>query len=230
MCDRSISWTQLLERLEELFEDDEVNVDLVMDLFETYKSNQADWKKYTKFDTHRYTRNLVSAGNGKYNLMLLCWGEGMGSSIHDHADAHCFVKILDGALREVQYDWPKTENADQPLVEKCSGSLSKNSVTYINDSIGLHRVENSSHTDPAVSLHCYIPPFEACHAFNQQTGHRTRCKVTFWSKFGERTKFKVPDSAVLTDEEKRGNAATKTDVDHRMRAMSIRSPASETTQ
>ena len=46
---------------------------------------------------NRYTRNLVSEGNGRFNLILLCWGEGHSSSIHDHAHAHCFMKMLLGA-------------------------------------------------------------------------------------------------------------------------------------
>jgi cysteine dioxygenase len=33
--------------------------------------------------------------------MILCWAPGNQSMIHDHADAHCFVKVLDGDLREV---------------------------------------------------------------------------------------------------------------------------------
>lgn len=50
---------------------------------------------------YRYTRNLVDEGNGRFNLMVLCWGEGHGSAIHDHADAHCVMKILQGELCEV---------------------------------------------------------------------------------------------------------------------------------
>ena len=42
---------------------------------------------------NRYTRNLVDEGNGKFNLMLLCWGEGHSSAVHDHSDAHCFMKV-----------------------------------------------------------------------------------------------------------------------------------------
>lgn len=49
----------------------------------------------------RYTRNLVDEGNGRFNLMVLCWGEGHGSAIHDHANAHCVMKILQGKLCEV---------------------------------------------------------------------------------------------------------------------------------
>lgn len=54
------------------------------------------------------------------------------------------------------------------------------------DTLGLHRVENSSHIEPAVSLHLYCPPFNECSIFNKQTGKRTKCQVTFWSKFGEK--------------------------------------------
>jgi len=54
------------------------------------------------------------------------------------------------------------------------------------DSMGLHRVENPSHTDPAVSLHLYCPPFDTCHMFDQRTGKKTAAKISFWSKFGER--------------------------------------------
>lgn len=54
------------------------------------------------------------------------------------------------------------------------------------DSLGLHRVENPSYSDTAVSLHLYCPPFEECSVFNQRTGHRSKAKVTFWSKFGNK--------------------------------------------
>lgn len=57
----------------------------------------------------RYTRNLVDAGNGKFNLMILCWGEGHGSAVHDHADSHCFMKMLKGELVETRYAWPAAE-------------------------------------------------------------------------------------------------------------------------
>ena len=73
----------------------------VEELLCTYHTNRTDWKKFAKFDPYKYTRNLVHEGNGKFNLMLLCWAPGNQSSIHDHADAHCFVKNLDGVLKEV---------------------------------------------------------------------------------------------------------------------------------
>lgn len=178
------SLEDLIRELNVVFESESVNVDYVQYLMQSYKSNPADWKKYAKFDRFRYTRNLVDKGNDKFNLMALCWGEGHGSAIHDHADAHCFMKMLQGTLQEVRFDWPK--ETCQELKETGRKNLNLNEVCYMNDSLGLHRVENPSHTEPAVSLHLYCPPFDKCSVFNQQTGKQTSCTVTFWSKFGEK--------------------------------------------
>ena len=46
-------------------------------------------------------------------------------------------------------------------------------------------MENPSTVNRAVSLHLYSPPFSTCSVFNKQTGQRSPCKVTFWSKYGE---------------------------------------------
>jgi len=76
--------------------------------------------------------------------MALCWGEGHSSSVHDHSDAHCFVKVLDGQLKETMYDWPPTESTTpqsagdatvpehDPLTETGVNYYDKDGVTYIN--------------------------------------------------------------------------------------------------
>ena len=61
--------------------------------------------------------------------------------------------------------------------------------SLLTDSIGLHRVENVSHTDTAASLHVYIPAFDTCQSFDQRTGYKRKCQVTFWSKYGTRTPY-----------------------------------------
>lgn len=183
----------MISSLYKIFESDEVNVEEVHSLMSAYKSNPAEWLKYAKFDKFRYTRNLVDAGNGKFNLMVLCWGEGHGSSIHDHADAHCFMKILAGDLCEVRFEWPttnpnKNDQCVSNMKEISRTRLPTNGVCYINDSLGLHRVENLSYSDCAVSLHLYCPPFQACKVFNERTGLSIKAPVTFWSMYGKKNK------------------------------------------
>ena len=84
----------------------------------------------------------MDAGNGKFNLMILCWGEGHGSAVHDHADAHCFMKILSGSLSEVRFEWPKGSGEEEKedgcssdhssLQEISRTRLNLNEVCYIN--------------------------------------------------------------------------------------------------
>ncbi|XP_077571966.1 cysteine dioxygenase type 1-like isoform X2 [Stigmatopora nigra] len=176
---------QLIQMLHEMFKSNAVNVEEVKELMESYQSNPDDWKKFAIFDQHRYTRNLVDEGNGKFNLIVLCWGEGHGSSIHDHSDAHCFMKMLQGELKETQYDWPEKEGGQ--MKERRHSFIKTNDVAYINDSMGLHRVENVSHTEGSVSLHLYSPPFMTCQVFDDRTGHKSEAKMTFWSRDGIRT-------------------------------------------
>eukprot|EP01137_Pigoraptor_chileana_P001966 Opistho-2@40253 len=110
------------------------------------------------------------------------------SSVHDHAGSHCIMKILDGEIRETLYDPPKDGvplNATRVLDYK------RDQVTYIHDKIGLHRVENVSHTKGALSLHLYSPPFEFCKTFDEATGRcKASPKVTFFSKKGEIVEYR----------------------------------------
>uniref|UniRef100_A0AC34Q6H6 Cysteine dioxygenase n=1 Tax=Panagrolaimus sp. JU765 TaxID=591449 RepID=A0AC34Q6H6_9BILA len=157
----------LISKIREIFSHSEVDTDTVKDLLAQYQSNPRDWQEYVTFDPHKYTRNLVDTGNGKYNLIVLCWGPGMSSSIHDHSNSHCFVKMLEGTLLETQYDWPEQEPAEQPLCKLAENYCDKDGVSYIHDNIGLHRMENPSHSNPAISLHLYSPPYDLCRTFDE---------------------------------------------------------------
>ncbi|XP_041356416.1 cysteine dioxygenase type 1-like [Gigantopelta aegis] len=183
------SLADLISELHKIFASDDVNVEYVQKLMTSYASKSSEWKKFAKFDQHKYTRNLVDEGNGKFNLMILCWNEAQGSSIHSHANSHCFLKVLDGNVREELFDWP-TESSNESMMTKTTENVyNKNQCAYINDDIGLHRVENSSHSNKAVTLHLYSPPFEECQCFDERTGHACKSRVTFWTKFGKRTPF-----------------------------------------
>ncbi|XP_066952151.1 cysteine dioxygenase-like [Macrobrachium rosenbergii] len=102
------------------------------------------------------------------------------------ANAHCFMKGLAGTLNEVRFEWPKKSAKSMSKEWSKQRNVSRQTVCYINDSLGLHRVENPSHSDGAVSLHLYCPPYSSCSMFDERTGKRTKCPVTFWSKFGKK--------------------------------------------
>jgi cysteine dioxygenase len=53
-------------------------------LIEAYVSNESEWARYFfPSQTMPYTRNVVDKGNGKSNLLVLVWGPGKKSPIHE---------------------------------------------------------------------------------------------------------------------------------------------------
>ncbi|KAJ3218730.1 Cysteine dioxygenase [Dinochytrium kinnereticum] len=174
-----------------IHEMDKVNVDRVKALMESYVSNPAEWSKYAHWDPRKYTRNLVDDGNGKFNLMVLCWPENQSSAIHDHAGSHCLMKVLDGAILETQYQWPESQGA--PMEVKVANTHTENRVAYIHDKIGLHRVSNPSPSVGAVSLHLYCPPYDNCKTFCESTStSRGSGKCLFYSEHGRIVKHIPP--------------------------------------
>jgi cysteine dioxygenase len=157
----------------------------LVNLMAIYSSNESDWQRYAFADRGRnYTRNLVDEGNGKSNLLIVVWNPGRGSPIHDHANAHCVMKILKGSLKETLYNIPDAtvsetiEFTAPPEVTK-ETSYHTDEVAYISDQIGLHKIANASDTEIAVSLHLYTPPHAANFGFNlfdEKTGKCTHIK------------------------------------------------------
>jgi cysteine dioxygenase len=172
----------------------DVNPQDLINLMSIYTSNEKDWLNYALADSSRnYTRNLVDKGNGKSNLLIVVWNPGKGSPIHDHADAHCVMKILKGSLKETLYNMPvqadESEGLRTPPQVVQETLFDCDQVTYISDDIGLHKISNPSETDVAVSLHLYTPPHAANFGFNlfdEQTGKCTHIKQAgFFSDGGK---------------------------------------------
>ncbi|RFU28512.1 hypothetical protein B7463_g7838, partial [Scytalidium lignicola] len=123
-----------------------------------YSSNPDHWSKYAYANPNKaYTRNLVFEASGIFNLLVLVWTPGHGSPIHDHADAHCLMKVLKGCLREQRFEMP-TGDKKGSLKEIADLQFGEGKVAYIADTIGLHAVSNPHPTEYAVSLHLYTPP------------------------------------------------------------------------
>ncbi|OJZ83946.1 hypothetical protein ASPFODRAFT_83348 [Aspergillus luchuensis CBS 106.47] len=167
----------------------------ILRLMERYDSNPDEWLPFALGDSKKnYTRNLIDEGNGKSNLLILVWSPGKGSAIHDHANAHCVMKILKGSLKETLYAWPdqdKLQNGESspPQIKK-ETVYGENQVTYMSDKLGLHRISNPDPNDYAVSLHLYTPPNAATHGFSifdDKTGRACHIKTSHvYSIRGER--------------------------------------------
>ncbi|EIF49519.1 cysteine dioxygenase [Brettanomyces bruxellensis AWRI1499] len=185
--ENSLTWDELIDELQKILDvpkhlrPAEIDHAKLQSLMDRYKSDRKDWGKYALQESHKgYTRNGVINFGDNANLLILVWNPKKGSAIHDHAGAHCIMKILDGSLQEELFDNPRIKGQGNEVVCYDKHPMNKNQSRYINDLIGVHRVTNVG-TVPAVSLHLYTPPYAklyGCNIYTQDDGHSSHVDMS----------------------------------------------------
>lgn len=122
--------------------------------------------KYTFFDLEKpYTRNLVSTDGKHYTLLILCWGPGKESKIHNHPCDGCYIRNLSGCIKETRYAVLPDSDEIKMTANKfyCEGQ-----VSYMSDNLGLHKIGNPNPNVGSVTLHLYTPPFQSCKVWSHE--------------------------------------------------------------
>ena len=102
-----------------------------------------DWKKYVKYNTNTYNRCLVY-NDIEYDIFIMTWLPDQYTDFHGHHKKGCLMKILSNNL---------TEYCINNGLENIN-TLNENNITYIDDTIGLHKIVNNTN-NISVSLHIY---------------------------------------------------------------------------
>jgi cysteine dioxygenase len=161
------------------------DVEKVQAALENYDADLMEWKRYALFDENvPYTRNLIASNDSTFNLILLCWTAGKFSPVHDHNGSECFFRMIDGEITEVKYEYPDEDGEEKPLKEKETVTVHPGEVSFINDSMGVHKVGNKTEKG-AVTLHCYLPPYMESKCYCDKTSKFKKGHITFYSRGGK---------------------------------------------
>ncbi len=158
----------------------------MLELLGDYARTQEDWREFAFFSEEGYTRNLV-ARDERFELMILCWGAGQESPIHNHEGQDCWMAVLEGEIEEVSFPAPPAAPGGSagPLVRRGSRTLSRGQVAFIRDEMGLHLVRPSTPGASGSTLHLYSAPYDECNCYDPATGRITRRKLSFFSDRGK---------------------------------------------
>ncbi len=116
---------------------------------------------YATWSKQCYTRNCL-ARTEKYEVILLCWDIGAKTPIHGHGGEDCWVYQVQGTVEEV-----RLEEQAGTLKETNRMILTPGKLTYMNDQMGYHTIENTS-AQQAMTLHIYASPIDSCKVFNNK--------------------------------------------------------------
>ena len=150
---------RLLDRLEECR--DELTADLASELLRELPVELEDVQGYLKFESNLYARHTVKRTD-QYELLVVCWGSGQRSTIHDHKGSICCFRILTGLATELHFEpsaigelfVAETEKLARGDVQSCNGE-------------GVHQILNLE-KEPLISMHVYSPPLTGASNFSLQ--------------------------------------------------------------
>ena len=131
---------------------------------------------YLNFSSDGYTRTRYYGGPD-FEILVLCWGEGQASPIHDHADSICSMAVVHGTcscetfrLSAPMENQPVEAGTMVPLTMTQEDSCGSGQVVTVTGG-DIHRVGNrqDSGTD-LVTIHFYLPPILSMRCFHEETG------------------------------------------------------------
>ena len=119
--------------------------------------NSPDWNNFVNYQKiNEFQKNLVHR-DLDFEIFLINWPIDYQSKIHNHSENGCLLKVLKGNLLENIYH-PNLELLD-------SKKRYTNQISYLDDSIGYHSVQNIDKTN-SVSMHIYSPPYHSTQYFS----------------------------------------------------------------
>jgi predicted metal-dependent enzyme (double-stranded beta helix superfamily) len=124
-----------------------------------------------------YRRSLLYRTD-RFELLLLQWGRGAESSVHDHAGQTCVFTVLDGELTVDDFALAAGERSRDfvPIRQTGTGTVTPGALDARKGAADIHRVSSAGR---ALSLHIYARPMARCGIYCPQTFTRSSHKLSY---------------------------------------------------
>jgi predicted metal-dependent enzyme (double-stranded beta helix superfamily) len=113
-----------------------------------------------------YARRLLHRDpENRYTILVMVWGVGQGTSLHDHAGMWCVECVYRGSILVKSY------SLEDEVNDRFRFERREEVVAGIGDAGALippfdyHTIENAETDRPSVTLHVYGGEMNWCHAF-----------------------------------------------------------------
>ena len=131
----------------------------------------------------RYARRLLHRDPaGRYSVVVMVWGPGQGTPLHDHAGVWCVECVYRGRIRVTSFDL-EGEAGVEPLrfTPESVVFAGVGEAGHLIPPFEYHMIENADPT-PSVTIHVYGGELTWCHAFHPLEGggyRRERRPLTY---------------------------------------------------
>ena len=116
-----------------------------------------------------YARRLLHRDpDGRYTAVVMTWGPGQGTPLHDHAGIWCVECVVDGEMEVRQYDLLDTRNDRYVFEPQARIEAVRGSAGCLIPPFEYHTLANQRTDATAVTLHIYGGEMTHCHVFQPE--------------------------------------------------------------
>jgi 3-mercaptopropionate dioxygenase len=131
-----------------------------------------------------YARRLLYRDpRGQYVAVVMTWGPGQGTLLHDHAGIWCVECVVDGEMEVTQYDLlPEGDAGACCFQPRGRVRAARGAAGCLIPPFEYHTLSNALPDRPSVTLHVYGGDLVACHIFEPQadgTWRRATRQLTY---------------------------------------------------
>jgi len=112
-----------------------------------------------------YARRLLHRDpDGLYTMVVMTWGPGQRTALHDHAGIWCVECVVDGNMDVAQYDLVSESGGEFRFERRNQVVAGRGSAGCLIPPFEYHTLGNAADT-PSVTLHVYGGEMDHCHVF-----------------------------------------------------------------
>lgn len=109
-------------------------------------------------------RCLFRDPRGRFSVVVMVWGPGQGTPLHDHAGHWCVECVYDGRIQVTSYELEQEGSGKVCFQERGSVQAGIGAAGALIPPYEYHTIRNP-HTEKAVTIHVYEGELTWCHAF-----------------------------------------------------------------
>ena len=143
-------------------------------------------ESYTTPRPDCYARRLLHRDpHGRYSAIVMTWGPGQGTAVHDHGGLWCVEGVVDGEIAVTQYDVQPAPDGFYrvtPIGSLLAGTGSAGCLIPPTDH---HVLANARPAQASVTLHVYGGDLDDCKVFLPATADGRYAETTKMLSFHE---------------------------------------------
>lgn len=113
-----------------------------------------------------YARRLLHRDEqGRYTVVVMTWGPGQGTPLHDHAGIWCVECVVDGRMEVVQYDLVDEREGAYRFTPQSRVTAERGSAGCLIPPYEYHTLANARPDASSITLHVYGGEMDHCHVF-----------------------------------------------------------------